>query len=82
MHHGVTVGPPRHSGSGDDLTHVGDNVTMGTHAVIMGGVSVGEGAVIGANAVVTRDVNPYEIVAGIPAVVVGKREPDAPRDDD
>jgi serine O-acetyltransferase len=81
MHHGVTVGPPRHSGSGDNLTHVGDNVTMGTHAVIMGGVSVGEGAVIGANAVVTKDVNPFEIVAGIPAVVVGKREPDAPRDD-
>jgi serine O-acetyltransferase len=82
MHHGVTVGPPRHADSGDNMTHVGDDVTIGTHAVIMGGVNVGEGAVIGANAVVTRDVNPFEIVAGIPAVVVGKREPDADREDD
>lgn len=41
--------------------------SIGTGAIIMGGVTVGEGAMIGAGAVVTRDVAPGEIVAGVPA---------------
>jgi acetyltransferase-like isoleucine patch superfamily enzyme len=48
----------------------------------MGGVSIGEGAVVGANAVVTKDVAAYEIVAGIPAKVVGHRTPGDRRDDE
>jgi serine O-acetyltransferase len=72
--HGATIGPQRGRTSGGwDYTKLGNNVTVGTHAVIMGGVTVGDGAMIGANAVVTKDVGPYEIVAGVPAVVVGKR---------
>ena len=75
--HGATIGPQRGKNTGSwDYTKVGDNVTIGTHAVIMGGVTVGDGAVIGANAVVTRDVSPYEIVAGVPAVVVGQNRPE------
>jgi serine O-acetyltransferase len=75
VHHGVTVGAPRRSAGGKwGYSTLGDDVTIGTHAVILGAVNVGNGAVIGANAVVTRDVGPGEIVAGVPAVVVGKNE--------
>lgn len=44
-----------------------DGVWIGTHAIIMPGVTVGKGAVVGANSVVTRDVEPYSIVIGSPA---------------
>ena len=46
---------------------------MGHNAVVMGGVTVGNGAVIAAGAVVTRDVAPYEIVGGVPARHIGWR---------
>ena len=48
-------------------TRVGNDVWIGTHALVHTGVTVGHGAVIGANAVVVRDVAPYAIVAGSPA---------------
>lgn len=56
---------------------IGNDVWIGHGAVIMPAVTVGDGAVVGANAVVTRDVGPYEIVAGVPARLVRKRFPDA-----
>lgn len=46
---------------------IGNDVWIGVNVVIMDGVQIGNGAVIAASAVVTRDVMPYEIVAGIPA---------------
>ena len=46
---------------------VGNDVWIGHGAVVMPGVEIGDGAVIGANAVVTKPVAPYEIVAGAPA---------------
>lgn len=49
---------------------IGDNVWIGEFAMILKGVSVGEGAVVGAHSVVTKDVPPYTIVAGNPARVV------------
>ena len=52
---------------------VGQDVWMGHNAVIMGGVTVGNGAVIAAGAVVTHDVQPYEIVGGVPARHIGRR---------
>lgn len=51
---------------------IGDNVWIGSNATILGGVSVGNGAIIGANAVVTHDVPSNTIVAGIPARVLRK----------
>jgi carbonic anhydrase/acetyltransferase-like protein (isoleucine patch superfamily) len=48
-------------------THVGNDVWIGYAAVVLPGVRVGDGAIIGAGAVVTRDVEPYAIVAGVPA---------------
>lgn len=53
---------------------VEDDVWIGLNAVITPGVHIGRGAVVGANAVVTKDVEPYAIVGGIPARVIGFRE--------
>jgi virginiamycin A acetyltransferase len=46
---------------------IGNDVWIGYEAVIMAGVTIGDGAVIGARAVVTKDVPPYTIVGGVPA---------------
>ena len=56
-----------------DDTVIGDGVWIGMRAMIMPGVKIGEGAVIAANSVVTKDVEPYCIVGGNPAVVIKKR---------
>ncbi len=48
-------------------TTVGNDVWLGTNCVIVAGVKIGDGAVVGAGAVVTKDVAPYEIVGGVPA---------------
>lgn len=50
-----------------------DGAYIGLNAVILGGVTIGEGAVIGAGSVVTRNVPDYAIVAGVPAVVLRYR---------
>lgn len=52
---------------------IGSDVWIGFEAVILGGVTVGDGAVIGARAVVTKDVPPYTIVGGVPAKPIRKR---------
>lgn len=54
-------------------THIGDGSWIGMRAIIMPGVNIGEGAVIAANSVVTKDVPPYTIVAGSPAKAVKLR---------
>lgn len=52
---------------------IGDDVWIGYEAVIMSGVHVGNGAIIAARAVVTKDVPPYTIVGGTPAREIRKR---------
>lgn len=52
---------------------VGNDVWIGYEAVILAGVRIGDGAVIGARAVVTRDVPPYTIVGGVPARTIRPR---------
>lgn len=52
-------------------THVGRRASIGSNATILGGVRIGEEAMIGAGAVVTKDVPPHAIVAGVPARIVG-----------
>ena len=54
-------------------TVIGNDVWIGYDATIMPGVSIGDGAIIGTRAVVTKDVAPYEIVGGNPAQVIRKR---------
>lgn len=55
---------------------IGDRVWIGYRAIIMPGVTIGEGAVIAAGAVVTANVEPFIIVAGVPAKPVGERNKD------
>lgn len=56
---------------------IGNDVWIGYEAVIMAGVHIGDGAIVAARAVVTKDVPPYTIVGGVPAREIRKRfEPD------
>jgi virginiamycin A acetyltransferase len=59
-----------------DIT-IGNDVWIGFEAVILAGVTIGDGAVVGARAVVTKDVPPYGIVGGVPAKIIRKRFDDA-----
>ena len=52
---------------------VGDDVWLGARAIVLPGVTIGEGAIIAAGAVVRSDVPRFAIVAGVPAKVVGQR---------
>ncbi len=52
---------------------IGNDVWIGYEAVILAGVTIGDGAIIGARAVVTKDVPPYTIVGGVPAKPIRKR---------
>ena len=65
----------RHGGGvlNDTFTTVGNDVWIGQDVVIKGGVKIGDGAVIGARSVVTRDVPPYAVVVGVPAKVIKYR---------
>lgn len=60
--------------------HIGDYVWIGARASIHAGVKIGDGAIVGMSAVVTQDVPPLAIVAGNPAVVVGRRTEEEYRD--
>lgn len=54
-------------------TVIGNDVWIGARAMVLGGVHVGDGAVVAAGAVVTKDVPPYSIVGGVPAKVIKYR---------
>jgi maltose O-acetyltransferase len=69
------VDDPGFAASFDEIV-IGDRVWIGIGATILGGVTIGEGAVVSANATVTRDVEPYAIVAGTPARKVRERARD------
>lgn len=53
--------------------NIGNDVWIGTRSIIMDGVSVGIGAVIAANSVVTKDVPPFAVVGGVPAKIIKYR---------
>lgn len=57
---------------GED-TYIGNDVWIGTNVIILDGIKIGDGSIIGAGSVVTKDVEPYTIVAGIPAKLIKKR---------
>lgn len=78
----VTIGAMEHNYTGlststhlnkcgynDRITHIGDDVWIGAQSVIRQGITIGNGAVIGANSFVNKDVPPYAIVFGTPAKV-------------
>lgn len=57
----------------NEPVHIGHDVWIGANAVILDGIKIGNGAIVGANSIVTRDVPPYTIVGGVPAKPIKKR---------
>lgn len=55
---------------------IGNDVWIGYEAVVLAGVTIGDGAIIGTRAVVTKDVLPYTIVGGVPAKLIKRRFPE------
>jgi serine O-acetyltransferase len=54
---------------------IGDRADIGTGAVIVGGITIGHDSIVGANAVVTKDVPPGHIAVGVPAIIKAKKPP-------
>jgi acetyltransferase-like isoleucine patch superfamily enzyme len=51
-----------------------DDVWLGVNVAVMDGVTIGQGAIVGAGAVVTKDIPPYAIAGGVPARLIGVRK--------
>ncbi|HEY0257040.1 MAG TPA: acyltransferase, partial [Candidatus Methylacidiphilales bacterium] len=81
----VSIGPEAtiltlgHDPQSPDFADKGGDVIIGNHvwiayrAIVLPGITIGDGAVVAAGAVVSKDVLPYTIVAGVPAIKVGER---------
>ncbi|MFN3884686.1 MAG: acyltransferase [Rhodocyclaceae bacterium] len=65
--------PMRLQGGSRCGIRIGNDVWLATRVVVLDGVTIGNGAIVGAGAVVTRDIPPYAIAYGVPARVVGYR---------
>ncbi|AEP09932.1 serine O-acetyltransferase [Micavibrio aeruginosavorus] len=77
IYHGVTLGGTGHGPQcGKRHPDIGNNVMIGAGAQVLGPISVGDNAAIGANSVVTRDVPPGATVVGIPARITGQKDKD------
>lgn len=63
----------KHDFEGIARTHIGNDVWIGRKAIVKAGVNIGDGAVVGSGAVVTKDVPPYAIVVGMPAKIIKYR---------
>lgn len=73
---GVVLGEPGRGSRGDyEFPVLGDHVTLGAHAVILGSLRIGDGSVVGANSVVRGDVPDNVVVVGAPARVVRRLVP-------
>lgn len=64
-----------HEEGGMAAIHIGNNAWIATRAMILKGVRIGEGAVVAAGSIVTRDVAPYTLVGGIPAKLIKHLKP-------
>ena len=62
-----------YSGHSKAPVNIGSDVWIGANCTILPGVSIGDGAVVAAGSVVTKDVRPYEVVGGVPAKVIRER---------
>ncbi len=68
--------PIRNQGHQPGSIVIGNDVWISSHCVITKDVTIGDGAVVGAGAVVTKDVPPYSVVGGVPARVLKWRDPE------
>ena len=72
-HSGPSKKFSEHKYEGIKRTIIGNDVWIGRRAIIKAGINIGHGAVVGNGAVVTKDVPPYAVVAGVPAKIVKYR---------
>jgi acetyltransferase-like isoleucine patch superfamily enzyme len=72
----LNAGHPRHISLEESPVRICDDAWIGANAIVLRGVSIGEGGVVAAGAVVTKDVPPFSVVAGNPAVVIKELPPD------
>lgn len=73
IYQNVTIGAKYKDGKWpDEYPKIGNNITVYAGAVIIGGITIGDNSIIGANAVVTKDVPANCIVAGNPAIIIKK----------
>ncbi|MBI5975588.1 CatB-related O-acetyltransferase [Staphylococcus canis] len=63
----------KHYDDAPNLTRIGHDVWIGANVLIMDGVKIGNGAIVAAGSVVTKDVGDFEIVGGVPAKLIRKR---------
>jgi putative colanic acid biosynthesis acetyltransferase WcaB len=71
LRHSTTIGNKKlYDGSYSNCPQIGNNVDIGSNVVIIGSISVGDNAVIGAGSVVVKDVPAFAVVAGNPAKVI------------
>jgi acetyltransferase-like isoleucine patch superfamily enzyme len=61
-------------GSSHEGVKIGNDVLIGAGTVVLPGCDIGDGAVIGANSLVNKDISPYAIAAGVPVKIIGERE--------
>lgn len=74
--HIITKGHPKQLQLDEASIDIRNDVWIGTNAIILRGVTIGEGAIVGAGSVVTKDVAPWTIVAGNPAKIMREIPPD------
>ena len=58
----------------EDIVEISDYVFIGPRVIILPGVKIGKGAIVAAGSVVTKSIQPFKIVAGVPANVIGERK--------
>lgn len=79
LRHSTTIGNKiLPDGTASGSPRLGNHVEVGSNVTILGPVTIGEGAVIGAGTVVTKDVQPYTVVVGNPARVLRSLDPVSP----
>ena len=76
FHHNLAWSPDKGWGGQAEPIKVEDRVWIGARSIILGGVTIGQGSVIAAGAVVTRDVAPYTLVGGVPARAIRQLYPE------
>lgn len=73
LYQGVTIGATRDGEAGNRSPIIGNNVTIAAGAKVIGGITIGDNVMIGANAVVNRNVPSGAVVAGIPATIISMK---------